>query len=418
MAGKLQLQRDTKVFFSINSFVDGDAPSVFTPANTYEISVLSGFSLSKSSGTQDINAIESGLNPDRSSRRFNINVQPVDWSFQAYIRPLAVSILSNGRSSSDWFLWQSLITNTAPAVGSQLQSVQGSFISGYGTGVTTATRGVGVNIAAGTTKFGVAQENHLYFQLDNIVYQVANATVDSVEVNGSIDTIASATWAGKGINLVELTGANRDNAISVFGGILNSGASVTPNSNCLAMTLASSFHPWDQANNSGTIRTASFIKNRLGSLNLYHNASGTVENYTFPLTKLSFSYKNNLTYLTPEEMSKLNQPIGQFTGAQELTATVSAYLRTDPSGSAQFLRNILSDTRPHHSFDANAELALGIYNGSSGSIPSIRLHMPAVQFDIPTHNIEDIVSIDINMKAQEPLNSESTGYIGHIHWKY
>jgi hypothetical protein len=35
--------------------------------------------------------------------------------------------------------------------------------------------------------------------------------------------------------------------------------------------------------------------------------------------------------------------------------------------------------------------------------------MPAIVFDVPTHGIEDIISISVNFKAQEPVNTVTTG---------
>ena len=73
-------------------------------------------------------------------------------------------------------------------------------------------------------------ENHLYFKLDNVIYQVSNATVNQATVDAGIEEIATTTWAGFGTTLKELTGTPRNNAISVFGGVLNNGTTVTANS--------------------------------------------------------------------------------------------------------------------------------------------------------------------------------------------
>ena len=81
------------------------------------------------------------------------------------------------------------------------------------------------------SNFSTASENHLYFKLDNVIYQVSNATVNQATVDAGIEEIATTTWSGFGTTLKELTGTPRNNAISVFGGILNNGTTVTANSN-------------------------------------------------------------------------------------------------------------------------------------------------------------------------------------------
>lgn len=409
MPAQLNLQRDSEVFFSTKNFSGGDAFTSFTPANTWKIEVLAGYATSQAAGTQDISSSESGLNPDRSSRRFNINVQPVEWNFQAYVRPTGIERNSNIASGSttgnvkplaDWFLWQALLSNTNPANSTGEQSAWQD--TGY---FDLIQRTATANVADHTSNFGIAQENHLYVKMDNVIYQVANAAVESAEVNGSIDGIATVTWNGKGTNLVELTGASRNAAVSVFGGILNSGTSVNANSNAYAMTAAAAYHPWASANVFGTITPSSFIKNRVGTILLNHQTeAGVNSTYTFPITNMTFSIKNNITYLTPEELSKLNQPIGQFAGAREITGSVHAYLRADTNGTAQFLRNIAGDTRPNFSQYANANLRFG-----GNSSPYLAFYMPAAQFQIPTHDIQDIIGVAMEFKAQESVTREGTG---------
>jgi hypothetical protein len=409
MTGSLILQRDTEVFLSTKNLAGGDAFSSLTPANTWKLEILAGYAASQAAGTQDINAVESGLNPDRSSRRFNINVQPVEWSFSTYLRPTGVENVGNVAGGTqtgnvkpvaDWMLWQAVLSNTAPASGAAEQSAWQT-----GGKFDTVERAAATNVATHTSNFGSAQENHLYIKMDNIFYQVANAAVESAEVSGAIDGIAMTNWVGRGTNLIELTGATRNAAVSVFGGILNTGTSVTANSNSYAATAVAAYHPWAVANVFGTQTVASFIKNRLGTVTLTHTTeAGSATAYSFPITNMTVTVKNNLSYLTPEEMSKLNQPIGQFAGAREITGSVSAFLRADTAGSSQFLRNIAADTRPNFAQTANANIRIG-----GNSAPYVAFYMPAVQFQIPTHDIQDVVSISMDFKAQEPTATEGAG---------
>ena len=121
----LNLQRNSEVFFSTIDLSGGAAATAMTASNTWKVEVLAGFALTSSSATTDITSLESGTSPDRSQQRFNTAINPVDWNFQAYLRPTGVTVTAdaaspgtaanttdNGNSMpiADWFLWQSLIT--------------------------------------------------------------------------------------------------------------------------------------------------------------------------------------------------------------------------------------------------------------------------------------------------------------------
>ena len=202
----LNLQRNSEVFFSTIDLAGGAAATAMTHNNTWKVEVLAGFALTSSSATTDITSLESGTAPDRSQQRFNTAVNPVDWNFQTYLRPTGCELFTgvtstNARSSSsgnvmpvaDWFMWQSLITSTKPASGADLRS-------GWETGgkLQSKTVAAAAGKAATSTNFSTAAENHIYFKLDNVVYQVGNATVNQATVDAGIEEVATTTWAGFG----------------------------------------------------------------------------------------------------------------------------------------------------------------------------------------------------------------------------
>jgi limonene-1,2-epoxide hydrolase len=241
-----------------------------------------------------------------------------------------------------------------------------------------------------------------------VVYQVGNATVNQATVDAGIEEIATTTWAGFGTDLKELTGADRDKAISVFGGILNAGTSITANSNATATLSAEAqaYHPYGSMNVAGSVATNAFIKNRLSTIEFHHKATAGAadEKFTFPVTALSFDYNNNITYLTPEELSTLNSPIGQFTGTRAVTGSASMYLRSDDLESAGFLRNISQDTRTSSAQTSNANLIIG-----GTTAPYVAFQMDAVQFEFPTLATEDVISMSVNFVAQEPTATKGDG---------
>lgn len=410
MSCNLNLQRNSKVFYSTVDLAGGAAVGSMTPANTWRIEVLAGYAVSQDAATQDISASESGLTPDRSITRFNTAINPAEWSLQAYLRPTGddsinsggdgVSDTANVKPVADWFLWQAALSNTAPASGTNETSAWedgGVFRS--------IQRAASANVALSNPNFAVAQENYLYIQMDNVVYQVSNAAINEATVDASIDGIATTSWSGYGTAITELTGTIRNNAISVFGGTLNDGTTATSNANALTISKAASYHPWASYNVAGTVTPASFIKNRLSSIDIFHTPAGAAAvNYTFPITSLSWSLNNNITYLTPEELATLNYPIGNFSGSRSITSSFSAYLRHGTTQSAALLRNILADTRTSHSAFANANIKVG-----GATAPYVAFYMPATQYSLPTHAIEDIISIQVELQAQESATNCGLG---------
>ena len=407
MPAQINLQRNTKVFMSTIDLAGGAAVTGMVPGNTWQVEVLAGYAVSQASATQDITSMESGTSPDRSQQRFNTSINPVDWNFQAYIRPTGLQrtngsthITGNSMPVADWFLWQTLMSNTTWASGSQTKSAwqdDGKF--------GLAERAATTNVFAHSANFSSANEYYLYFKMDNVIYQVSNATVNQATVDAAIDGIAMTTWTGFGTNLTELRGTPRDNAVSVFGGVLNSGTSATANSNAYVMTAAQAYQPWGSYNVSGSIATASFIKNRLSTIDLKHapSATGAGVTFTFPVTAMSFDYNNNLTYLTPEELSSLNAPIGQFAGARAISGSLSAYLRSGTDNTAQLFKQIIEDSRTASAQTSNANLKIG-----GATVPFFAINMPAVQFDIPTHSIDDVIGMSVNFLAQETTAGRGT----------
>jgi hypothetical protein len=403
----LNLQRNSEVFASTVDLINGAVVTSMTPSNTWKLEVLSGFAATAGAATQDITSLESGNAPDRSQQRFNTSINPVDWNMQVYMRPTgaitggAADTTTAGTNASgnvkpvaDWFFWQQAFSNTAASDGTSDQSVWES-----GGKLRTVNVAAGVGSHSSRANFSTATEAHLYYKLDNVIYQVSNSTVNQATVDAGIDGIATTTWSGLGTTMKELTGLPRNNAISVFGGVLNDGTSVLANSSAATLTAGSSYHPFNQMNVAGSVGTNSFIKNRLSAIEFHHTpaAGGADVKYTFPVTALTFEYNNNISYLTPEELSSLNEPIGQFTGTRAVSGTATMYLRAGDTESSQFLRNIYADTRTSSSATSNANLIIG-----GATAPYVAFQLDAVQFDFPQLAVDDVISMSVNFVAQEP----------------
>ena len=418
----LNLQRNSEVFMSTKDIINGAAAVDLRPTNTWKLEVLAGFAVTSSSATQDITSLESGTDPDRSQQRFNTAINPVDWNFQTYIRPTGVETGAAGNGTTaltnqtgnvkpvaDWFMWQSLVSNTK-VVATDADGLHERSVWVTGGKLPTTTTAKGVGSSATKSNFSTAVENHLYFKLDNVIYQVSNATVNQASVDAGIEEIATTTWSGFGTTMKELTGSARDVAIAVFGGVQNGGSTITANSGFQTMsasaTEAAHYHPFNQMNVAGVSGTNSFIKNRLSAIEFHHKATagGSDEKFVFPVTALSFDYNNNISYLTPEELSSLNEPIGQFTGTRSVSGSATMYLRTGDLESAGFLRNISEDSRTSSAQTSNANLIIG-----GATAPYMAFQLDACQFDFPSIATEDVISMTVSFVAQEATANKGDG---------
>jgi hypothetical protein len=173
-----------------------------------------------------------------------------------------------------------------------------------------------------------------------------------------------------------------------------------------AATEAAHYHPFNQMNVAGVSGTNSFIKNRLSAIEFHHKATagGSDEKFVFPVTALSFDYNNNISYLTPEELSSLNEPIGQFTGTRSVSGSATMYLRTGDLESAGFLRNISEDSRTSSAQTSNANLIIG-----GATAPYMAFQLDACQFDFPSIATEDVISMTVSFVAQEATANKGDG---------
>ena len=230
--------------------------------------------------------------------------------------------------------------------------------------------------------------------------------MNQATVDAGIEEIATTTWSGFGTTLKELTGTPRNNAVSVFGGVLNNGTTVTANSTTenATATTGAFYHSYAQMNVAGTVGTNSFIKNRLSAIEFHHKASAGAsdEKFVFPVTALSFDYNNNITYLTPEELSSLNEPIGQFTGARAVTGSATMYLRTGDQN--QLDSYVISlKTRTSSAQTSNANLILVV------RLLLMAFQLDACQFEFPQIATDDVISMSVNFVGQEPTATKGTG---------
>lgn len=218
---------------------------------------------------------------------------------------------------------------------------------------------------------------NLYFKLGqstNLIYKIANCCVNEASLEFDIDGIAQIAWSGMGTTIAEVGSAP-------------------------AATIT-----------EGTDSTSNFIRNRLTALDVDTSAgSPHPSTYNLVLTGGSVTISNNMTFLTPETLGVINTPLGHVTGTRSVTGTFTCYLNSEDDSSAELFENLVEDTTTiTNSFD------LTFHVGGNEATPGLQLHMPTCHLEVPTHSIEDVISVETNFHAL-PSDIESANEISLVY---
>jgi hypothetical protein len=439
----VNLSRNTKVFFTTYN-ADGLIPPAsevlanYTNTNTFEIQVLDGYSFTQNTEQQTITLSEAGTAPVRGERSFNSKLNPVDWSLSTYIRPYKVATTV---TAPEKYLWNALfgfdaIDNTGTTItaaakvtattitintaatlfgGATLLEEQskaiGSSVAIRGVTVNTLYNGEyqvtnvtgtgpyvytldtdGVDVGAGAPTLTSAkvykgqwfesagnnaiastlgsnkntlQSIALLFKVDNTFYKVYNCAVNQGEISFDLQGIAMIAWTGFGTTLADIT---------------------TP------------LVGWAGSNYLAAPSTAdNYITNKLSTTTLISNISGAAgTTYSLPITGGNITINNNIEYVTPENMGVVNNSIGYFTGTRSITGSLNAYLKTGTNESGDLLKNIVAGlaTTSETKFKLQVEIG-GILNATK-----VEMLMNGCQLQVPTVDVQDVVSTTINFTAQ------------------
>jgi len=284
----------------------------------------------------------------------------------------------------------------------------------------------------------------LYFVLSDrsdgrLIYKLENAVVNEASLDFDIDGIATVNWSGmagqiKDVSPGEISGAGKadiftaqttppaitadkqfwidtDASDKVY---ISHNAGATSGSSVNIIDAsgdnASSTVGWRSVIDEGTTDTGNFIRNRLTQLTLAPetvfqagttftdaggNAGQTYEtSYQVALTGGNVTISNNVSYLTPEEIGKVNQPIEHVTGTRSVTGSLTCYL-----GSSDVATNKVADLFKDLVADINTvinKFAITLQVGGTGTGPKVEISLPTAHLEIPSHSIEDVISVETN----------------------
>ena len=360
MANDLFFSRDTRVVVS-----DGTA--------YWEIPVLDGFSFSQATNTSEISLAEmssaaSGNKSRRGRRMFNDSYAPAEWSFSTYARPFksVVDVAGGWDKSSvqahavEEVLWAALVGNgvfTPPA-----SSANSSWSADQGMANTSSA----LTIDFSDADVASLKELDIYFVMGqgaydagtHTVYKIEGCVVNSAGMDFDIDGITTINWSG-------------------FGKL------ITEQSSDPTATIT-----------EGVSSTSNFIRNRLTTLAVTNAGDGALETaYNLTLTGGSLNFENNLTYITPETLGVINQPFAAVTGTLNIGGSFTCYLGNHSGGSADLFEDLIESTSLITN-DFNLVFTIG-----GATAPNIAVTLPTCHLEVPTHSIEDIISLETTFHA-------------------
>ena len=356
MADTFYYSRDTKVHLTDSA------------GAIYKLPVLDGFSFSQATNATEVtlNEMATATGVSRRSRQmFTDSYAPAEWSFQTYIRPYTSGGGGSAGEHSSAFshvveeaLWNALS-------GTKAVGVAASGIDGPGF---TSPDANGADLAFDKSNNVELDTFDLFFEMGSgkstpTIYKIEGCVVNEVSIDFDIDGIATANWSGMGKIITEET----------------------------TMTTATIYEGTAAAD------TNNFIRNRLTDLTVTAETDeDIVAAYSLTLTGGNVTISNNMTFLTPETLGIVNQPLGHVTGTRSVTGNFTCYLNTPASGasSADLFEDLIESTTT-----ITNDFNLVFVIGGTGNTPRVTMTLPTCHLEVPTHSIDDIISLETTFHA-------------------
>ena len=284
---------------------------------------------------------------------------------------------------------------------------------------------------------------HLYFVIETdalnpVIYKCAEAVVNEVSIDFDVEGIATLNWSGfakeiddRSVNFrtgtgTTLTVGQTGNATTpkrtqdgTDTDLLTAGDFYFQTDNAqgtavhMVKTVPGSGNlTLVQAIDEAVTSTNTFIRNRLTSIDITADnktvfPGGMVANgdgkYSLTMTGGSFTISNNITYLVPDELGFVNKPLEHVTGARNVTGAATCYLTLSDSDktsgtSRQFFNDLVSTAAMSQVVNKFA-VTLKIGGSAQAGTPSLVITMPNVHFEVPSHQVEDVISLESNFHA-------------------
>ena len=466
MAQQLYFSRDSEMRVKIGSDV-------------WSIPVLEGFSFSQATNVSEVelNEMESTAGVSRRGRRaFNDSLSAAEFSFSTYVRPFKSAGTGAGKADDtinmhhavEEVLWALF---TGPATYSDF-----SFTDQFD--ITTGAAHINFS-QSNISELGPATDDgaSIFFKMgdaEEIVYELKKAVINEATINFDIDGIAQIDWSGfaseissgaigtfDAATVNEAATAttnfirNRLTTLSVQAGSVTtptiggtpvvggvgytsvpsitfaaapaggvraegyaivSGGAITK----IILTNAGGGYLTAPAITIGTagqsqVATATCVINTTRDPNNKGAGNEDLESkYDLTLTGGSITLTNNVSYVTPEELGIVNVAVGHVTGSRSVTGSFTCYLTEDTVGSTAS-RDLFDDMTALTETTSN-KFDLRFAIGGSAGTPRMEIHCPQAHIDIPTHSVEDLISLETSFNALpstlDTADDASITYVG------
>lgn len=341
----IQLLRNTRVFVST-------VTTGFTKANTFEILVGDDLSFSQTSTNTDITLEEAGPAPIRGAKRFTDAIDPGEWSFSNYVLPIQANDAGAIVSTPDQILWHCLASGSPFVPATKEKGVYQDKMNQV--------------VSFKDSQYHELSKAHLYMLVDSIWFKAGNIQVNSAEISVDISDIARVNWSGNAGLIEALPSQPFDPAL-------------------IGITDAE----FVRLQNS-------YIKNKLSILKVVNNASGGLTYDQIGITAATITISNNISYLTPSTLNRIDQPIGYFTGGLDVSGSLECYLNDVPNGSVDLWKLLTQMTGSSNSFKIQLMIG-GYYN--TATVPGIVVHVPTAHLSRPELQSEDAMGLSIEFKG-------------------
>jgi len=256
---------------------------------------------------------------------------------------------------------------------------------------------------------------NIYFVLgdqNRSVYKLKDAVVNEATIDFDIDGIATINWSGLCSEVNDFTGSTiESDAEPNDGDTTQDGTAIAvgdvwldSNDSYKARVLEDVTDTSEDSTNlirEDVTSTDNFIRNRLSQLTITSTDSANFKSsYDLTLTGGSLSFANNVSYITPEELGVVNTPFAHVTGTRTVGGSFTCYLTLNSDDSnldGNESRDLFDDLRNATTVVTNSfDLTFKI-GGSSGN--RLEVNVPTAHIEIPSHSIEDVISLETNFMA-------------------
>jgi len=414
MAQQLYFSRDSKMYIEFDGYV-------------WEVPVLDGFSFAQATNSSEItlNEMESSAGVSRRGRRaFNDSLAPGEWSFSTYVRPFTSA--GSGAGAADSAAEVHAVEEVLWALMAGARNYASSaFDDGSSNAVYTPSGSNSVLNFDYSNKSTLGTFN-LYFVLGEAnrkIMKLRDCVVNEASIDFDIDGIAMINWSGFSAEVLDFTGSTiEDTAQPTDGDTTNDSSAIAVGdvwldsndgyrlyvlTNVGAGTEASTTPIYEAITS-----TSNFIRNRLTILTVVPttqdpDSDGTNEleaSYNLTLTGGNITVSNNVTYITPEELGIVNVPIGHVTGTRSVSGSFTCYL-TEDTATTNASADFFEDLRAITNVVTNSFALTFKIGGASGT--GLELACSTAHVEIPTHSIEDVISLETNFQALPSTISET-----------